>query len=226
MILREDFSDTEDLGGVFSGWDEEKKKYEPDSWLYEGAPKPRCRRRPGGHRQAGGGHGKDRGGEAGKINDYETDPTLQHPRCVFQVLKRHFSRYTPEMVERHAAFRRSFSCKVAEAFCNASGPEKTARDLLRRGMDAALQGRADHPLGSDSAVAARQYRAARRRNSRAARTRFDSRLDRHSHAVRHPARLPADAVFREATPTTSRATSRSTRPTPGCGTTSTSTSSA
>ncbi|MBW0094097.1 formate dehydrogenase, partial [Pseudonocardia sp. KRD-188] len=28
------------------------------------------------------------------------DPTLQHPRCVFQILKRHYARYTPEMVER------------------------------------------------------------------------------------------------------------------------------
>ena len=29
----------------------------------------------------------------------QTDPTLQDPRCVFQILKRHFARYTPEMVE-------------------------------------------------------------------------------------------------------------------------------
>ena len=49
----------------------------------------------------GGGHGKDRGGEAaGRRTKFESDPTLQHPRCVFQVLKRHFARYTPEMVER------------------------------------------------------------------------------------------------------------------------------
>src|SRR3984885_6916670 len=35
-IIREDFRDSEDLGGVFSGWDEEKKKYNPESWLYKG----------------------------------------------------------------------------------------------------------------------------------------------------------------------------------------------
>ena len=34
FILREDFKDTEDLGGVFSGWDEKEKKYNPESWLY------------------------------------------------------------------------------------------------------------------------------------------------------------------------------------------------
>src|SRR5512142_740206 len=38
FILREDFRDTEDLGGVFSGWDEEKQKYKPESWLYEDSP--------------------------------------------------------------------------------------------------------------------------------------------------------------------------------------------
>jgi formate dehydrogenase major subunit len=28
------------------------------------------------------------------------DPSLTHPRCVFQLLKKHFRRYTPELVER------------------------------------------------------------------------------------------------------------------------------
>ncbi|MCP6467974.1 hypothetical protein NL473_28290, partial [Klebsiella pneumoniae] len=30
----------------------------------------------------------------------ERDETMTHPRCVFQIVKRHFSRYTPEMVEQ------------------------------------------------------------------------------------------------------------------------------
>ncbi len=34
------------------------------------------------------------------VADVQRDETLQHPRCVFQILRRHFSRYTPEMVER------------------------------------------------------------------------------------------------------------------------------
>src|SRR5829696_8343009 len=38
-ILRSDFQDTEDLGGLFSGWDAAKKKYDPETWLYEGATK-------------------------------------------------------------------------------------------------------------------------------------------------------------------------------------------
>src|SRR5437764_839133 len=57
-ILREDFKDTEDLGGLFSGWDAEKKKYDPETWLYEGSP----REGPlSGHEDIEGGHGKDRG---------------------------------------------------------------------------------------------------------------------------------------------------------------------
>src|SRR6476469_4138870 len=61
-ILRPDFKDTEDLGGLFSGWDAEKQKYDPETWLYEGAQK-KSGEAPG-HRDEGGGHEKDRSGEA------------------------------------------------------------------------------------------------------------------------------------------------------------------
>src|SRR5579862_7165994 len=50
---------------------------------------------------------------------------MQHPHCVFQILRRHFSRYTPELIEKHAGVPVKLFHKVAEAFCNASGPEKT-----------------------------------------------------------------------------------------------------
>ena len=125
-ILRDDYRDTEDLGGVFSGWDEQKKKYDPESWLYQGESKRDSAGDPSGHSEAGGGHGKDRGGEAAQIQDYEADPTLQHPKCVFQVLRRHFLRYTPEFIEEHAGVPTELFLKVARAFCNASGPDKTA----------------------------------------------------------------------------------------------------
>ncbi len=128
MILREDLRDTEDLDGFFSGWNAEKKQYDPESWLYEGSPvKPGAHHesKPG-HAPAGGGHGKDRGGEAQDAGKYEDDRTLQHPRCVFQVLKRHFSRYTPEMVERACGVPKEVFLKVAEAYTSASGPDKTA----------------------------------------------------------------------------------------------------
>jgi formate dehydrogenase major subunit len=127
-ILREDFRDTEDLGGFFSGWDPEKKQYDPTSWLYEGSPeKGALFAGPWpGHEEEEGGHGKDRGGEAGELRKHESDPTLQHPRCVYQVMKKHFARYTPEMVEQYCGIPKDQFLKVAEAFCSASGPDKTA----------------------------------------------------------------------------------------------------
>jgi formate dehydrogenase major subunit len=125
-VLREDFRDTEDLDGLFSGWDAEKNKYSPESWLYQGAPSKENGGEKAGHSEAGGGHGKDRGGEAQDAGKFESDPTLRHPRCVFQVLKRHFSRYTPELVERYCGVPQDVFLKAAEAFTSASGPDKTA----------------------------------------------------------------------------------------------------
>ncbi|HEV8433400.1 MAG TPA: molybdopterin-dependent oxidoreductase, partial [Thermoanaerobaculia bacterium] len=120
-LLRDDFKDTEDLDGFFSGWD--GKKYDPTTWLYEGAePKQGAP----GHRPSGGGHGKDRGGEAQNIHKPIRDETLQDPRCVFQVLKRHFSRYTPELVERLCGVPKERFLEIADIYTSASGPEKTA----------------------------------------------------------------------------------------------------
>lgn len=125
-VLREDFKDTEDLDGFFSGWDAEKGQYDPETWLYQGAPvKESSSGQKPGHSPAGGGHGKDRGGEAQETSKYEWDTTLQHPRCVYQVLKKHFARYTPEMVERACGVPSRLFLKVADAFTSASGPEKT-----------------------------------------------------------------------------------------------------
>jgi len=126
-IVREDFQDTEDLDGFFSGWDNEKKQYDPTSWLFERQDQGSKEEGGGGgaHHGASGGQGKDRGGEIGDPAKADTDPTLQHPRCVFQILKRHFSRYTPEMVERCCGVAQDVFLRCAETFANASGPEKT-----------------------------------------------------------------------------------------------------
>src|SRR5690242_3992021 len=99
-LLRDDFRDTEDLDGLFSGWDPEKKKYDPESWLYQGSPVKKSGGDAPGHAEQGGGHGKDRGGEGQDAALFESDTTMENPRCIFQVLKRRFSRYTPQMVEQ------------------------------------------------------------------------------------------------------------------------------
>src|SRR5699024_8432540 len=53
------------------------------------------------------------------------DETLQHPRTVYQVLKRHFSRYTPEMVAEACGVPAEQFYEVAEAWVAASGRERT-----------------------------------------------------------------------------------------------------
>jgi formate dehydrogenase major subunit len=50
---------------------------------------------------------------------------LQHPRCVFQVMRRHFARYTPELVERSCGIPKETFVEVTDVFLRASGEEKT-----------------------------------------------------------------------------------------------------
>src|SRR6185437_4173602 len=96
-----------------------------DTWLYEGAPMSPAGAERHHHSKESGGHAKDRGGEAGQLGQFERDETLQHPRCVFQVLRRHFQRYTPEFVERWCGVPKDQFLRVADAFTSASGPDNT-----------------------------------------------------------------------------------------------------
>jgi formate dehydrogenase major subunit len=111
-ILREDFADTEDLDGLFSGYDPETGTYDGQSWQYEGMGE-----------MAPSGEETERATlEHGHV---ERDETLQHPRCVFQVLKRHYARYTPEMVEQTCGVPADALRQVCEAVTANSGRERT-----------------------------------------------------------------------------------------------------
>src|SRR5256885_805300 len=126
-IVSDDFRDTEDLDGLFSGYHPESGTYDVDSWQYKGmavgsaaGETERGPSRTG--EQAHGAHGGalERGGPP------EEDETLEDPRCVFQLLKHHYSRYTPEMVERVCGVPRETFLEVAEALCENSGRERTS----------------------------------------------------------------------------------------------------
>ncbi len=123
-IVHDDFQDTEDLGGLFSGWNSEEEKYVTDSWLY-------ARKHTDGTAtdesasSAHGLRGKSGGGQPTELMGAPRDETLQHPRCVYQVLKRHFARYTPELVERLCGTPKEQFLRIADAYTSASGPEKT-----------------------------------------------------------------------------------------------------
>src|SRR5436190_11977402 len=56
----------------------------------------------------------------------QTDPTLQDPMCVFQLVRRHFARYTPEMVERVTGCPQETFLRVAETLTANSGPDRTS----------------------------------------------------------------------------------------------------
>jgi formate dehydrogenase major subunit len=138
-ILSEDFADTEDLGGVFSGLDREQRTYDFGAWRYQagdvGAAAGR-RDRPGSG-NGGNGDGRRRqvraaargeahgSGGAAAHPSADTDETLQHPRCVFQALKRHFSRYTPEMVEQVCGVSAENFRAVCDAVTSNSGRDRT-----------------------------------------------------------------------------------------------------
>ena len=124
-IVSEHFGDTEDLDGLFSGFDPEARTYDESSWQYAG------------QEEGGGGSGdteaRRRAASAlqheshgpGVSIGVERDETLQHPRCVFQILKRHFARYTPEMVEQVCGVSAEQLLEVAQAWASCSGRERT-----------------------------------------------------------------------------------------------------
>jgi formate dehydrogenase major subunit len=124
-LISEDFRDA-DPAGLFSGWDEEKQEYDPTSWRYEGMP---LRYAAVGGSQGAifgeAGEGEDHAGELHAGRPRPNDQTLQHPRCVFQILKRHFARYTPEMVERITGCPKEKFLQIAETICENSGRDKT-----------------------------------------------------------------------------------------------------
>jgi len=148
VIVGEQYADTEDLDGVFSGLDREQRAYDFRTWQYEGmeiqsAAGERDQEyadrtggadsdqdgsgtgmAPGVHEAARGeAHGS--GGAALPGGTPERDETLQHPRCVFQILRRHFARYTPEMVEQICGIPPDTFGQVCELLTENSGRDRT-----------------------------------------------------------------------------------------------------
>ena len=63
----------------------------------------------------------------------KTDPTLQDPRCVFQLLKKHYSRYTLDMMNTICGTSKEDFLKVAEACGEMSAPNKAGTILYALG---------------------------------------------------------------------------------------------
>ena len=100
-VVGEGYVDVDETG-LFVGFDEATGYYDRDA----------------------GAWGYSIGGSAdGKV---ERDETLQHPRCVFQILKRHFSRYSPEAAAKICGCTPADIIRVAELLARNSGRERTS----------------------------------------------------------------------------------------------------
>ncbi|HET9078009.1 MAG TPA: formate dehydrogenase [Acidimicrobiales bacterium] len=134
-IVTGDFRDTEDLDGLFSGFQADTRHYQPDTWQYEGMTVNAAsgsrdseynKLTEGGLSAARSGHGESHGSGGPSLRGTPTrDETLQHPRCVFQILKRHFSRYTPEMVQEVCGIPPETFARVCDLLVANSGRDRT-----------------------------------------------------------------------------------------------------
>ena len=91
--------------GLFSGYDEEKRDYDKKSWDYV----------------------------IGDDGFAVIDPTLENPRCVWQLLRAHVDAYTPELVERVCGTPADRFLKVAEMIGECSSPTKTMTSMYALG---------------------------------------------------------------------------------------------
>ena len=91
--------------GHFTGWNEEKRAYDKSTWQYE---------------LDGNGHAK-------------VDETLEHPRSVFQLMRKHYERYTPEKVAEICGCTAEDFVKTAEAVCLGAAKDKSGTVLYALG---------------------------------------------------------------------------------------------
>ncbi|EMQ4813442.1 formate dehydrogenase-N subunit alpha, partial [Citrobacter freundii] len=91
--------------GLFSGYDDKKRQYDKSSWFYQ----------------------LDEQGNALR------DETLSHPRCVWNLLKAHVDRYTPEMVNRLCGTSVADFNRICEILASTSVPDRTATILYALG---------------------------------------------------------------------------------------------
>lgn len=122
VIIREDYVDSEDGDGLFSGWDPETRSYDGESWGYDETS--------GGSESPEGISGEQTHGAHGmkleRGDPPNVDNSMQHERCVLQILKRHFARYTPEVVAGLCGCSEREFLEVARALCENSGRERTS----------------------------------------------------------------------------------------------------
>jgi len=91
--------------GLFSGYNAEKRSYDKDSWKYQ----------------------------MGEDGYAKVDPTLQDPNCVFQIMKKHYARYTPDVVTKVTGTPKDAFLKVCGYIAETAAPNKTMTNLYALG---------------------------------------------------------------------------------------------
>jgi formate dehydrogenase major subunit len=131
-LINEDFKDTEDLGGLFSGYDPKTGQYDASSWAYQEEGGDGEIESPGDGHEHGAdaasraaGHALGSGGPPLEHARVKRDETLQDPQTVFQILKRHYARYTPEMVRDVCGIKIEDFDYLANSIVENSGRERT-----------------------------------------------------------------------------------------------------
>ncbi|HCQ18419.1 MAG TPA: formate dehydrogenase [Dermacoccus sp.] len=131
-IVSDDFVDTEELDGLFSGYDPTTGQYDQSSWQYKTPPgKPDQgtssdeKSGSSGHQASGGAETHGSGGPTLAHSAVLRDETLTDPMCVLQIMKRHYARYTPEMVEEVCGVSKEDFALVAREVVANSGRERT-----------------------------------------------------------------------------------------------------
>ena len=119
-IIEDGYSGPEENDGVFSGFDAHQRDYDESTWQYKGkivAPAI------AEHAVADGQKGQ--ASESMAKSPPPKDESLQHPNCVYQILKRHFARYTPEMVEQITGCPQDVFLRICDVVVKNSGRERT-----------------------------------------------------------------------------------------------------
>ena len=101
--------------GFFSGYDEAKRTYNKASWGYQ----------------------------VGDDGFVKVDPTLQDPQCVYQQMKAHFARYTPEQVSKITGTPKDKFLKICEMLGETSAANKVMTILYALGWT-------QHSVGSQN----------------------------------------------------------------------------
>ena len=101
--------------GIFAGYNDEKRSYDKATWKYQ----------------------------MGEDGFAKVDDTLQNPRCAFQLLKTHYSRYTPDMVAKVCGTPKEAFLKVCEYIAETAAPNKTMTNLYALGWT-------EHSVGSQN----------------------------------------------------------------------------